>query len=336
VTALSVPVRKRTVDPWLLGVGLVYIAVVAWYTFLSLWRYDIFHAGVDDGIFTQVVNGLFHGFSSTEEQANHLLVHFSPVLALAFPFVETFRGAAGLIVLQALVTGAVLFPVWGIASSRLTKPMALAVTIVAACYPPLSGEAVGDFHELAFAPALSGCLVWALDRRSWRWAVAVAILLCTVKEDQFVALAFIGLVVATTSRNDPQRARCGGVIASIAAAFALVYFGILRPAMNPHFPYWSFHFYQWWWNPPTPNGFVSWNSPVRLQYFIAAFAPLAFVPVLSRRYAIFVVPGLAEVMLSHEAITFSSVFTTARPGAATCWLRSQTVPDSSQLARKVM
>jgi uncharacterized membrane protein len=296
--------RFLRVDPWRFACLALYVALGVTYATLGLWRYDIFRAGVDDGIFTQIVNSTFWGFSSSQEgNANHLLVHFSPALALALPFVRAFDGATGLIVLQAFVTAAVVFPVWGLASVRLPKPLAFAITVVAACYPPISGEAVGDFHELAFAPALCGCLVWALDRRAWRWAIVTTLALACVKEDQFVSLALIGAFVAVTARSDRPLQRCGVTIAAIAAAFAVFYFVALRPLINPHFPYWSLHFYQWWWFPPTPNGFVAWNAPIRLQYLLGALAPLAFVPLLSRRYIAFAVPGLAEVMLSHEAIT---------------------------------
>jgi uncharacterized membrane protein len=291
-------------DLWQIGIIALYLALSAVYTMLGVWRYDIFRAGIDDGIFTQIINGAFNGFSSTQEGgADHLLVHFSPILIVALPFVRALGGAVGLIALQAFITAAVLFPVWGMASARLPKLMAFAVTLLAACYPPLSGEAVGDFHELAFAPLLSACLVWALDRRAWRWTIAAAVLLACVKEDQFVSLAFIGFFVAATSHSDRELRRCGLRVALIAIAFAIFYFAVLRPLINPHFPYWSFHFYQWWWYPPTPSGFVGWNSPIRLQYLVAALSPLAFLPVLSRRYFAFVLPGFAEVMLSHEAIT---------------------------------
>jgi len=285
-------------------VAALYLALAGVYTCLGLWRYHIFRAGVDDGVFTQVANGAFHGFSSTVGQnANHLLVHASPILIVTVPFVKLFDGAPGLIVLQAFTCAAVVFPVFALACARFSKPAALAVTLVAACYPPLSAEAVGDFHELAFAPVLGAALVLALDRRAWRWAIAAALALVCIKEDQFVALAFIGGVIALTSRPDPERRRCGMWIASIGIAGAILYFGVLRPLIDPRFPYWSLHYYQWWWFPPTPNGFAGWNSALRPEYLLAALLPLGFLPLLSRRYFVFTLPGLAEVMLSHEAIT---------------------------------
>ena len=297
------PARLR-ISGWWLAVFAAYVSLAGAYTWLGFWRYHIFRAGVDEGVFTQVANTAFHGFFSTVgERANHLLIHASPILVVTVPFVKVFNGAPGLVILQAVACAAVVFPIFALASTRFSKPVAFVITLIAACYPPLSGEAIGDFHELAFVPAVAAGLVLAIDRRAWRWAIVASVVLACVKEDQFVALAFIGCVVALTSRADPERRRCGAWIAAIGVAGAILYFGAIRPLIDPHFPYWSFHYYQWWWRPPTPLGFAGWSSPLRFQYLIAALSPLGFLPVLSRRYFVFVLPGLAEVMLSHEAIT---------------------------------
>jgi uncharacterized membrane protein len=287
---------------WPLAVTALFFVLAGVYIYLGMWRYAIFRAGIDDLIFTQVVNSAFGTFSSTVEgSVNHFLVHFSPVLYVAVPFVKLFDGARGLILLQCLLAAATIFPVWSLASARFAKPLAFAVTVVAAIYPPLSAEAVGDFHELAFVPPLAATLVWAIDRQRWRVAIAVAALLAMVKEDQLVSLAFIGVAVVIMARNDRAMRRCGLWIASIAIGAAVLYFGIVRPLIDPHLAYFSLHFYEWWRVTPTPAAFAGPFSPLRPQYLFALLLPLAFLP-LASRYMIFAVPGLAEVLLSHEAI----------------------------------
>jgi len=281
----------------------LYLLLAGIYVYLAMWRYAIFRAGVDDFMFTQIVNGAFAGLSTTMEgSVNHFLVHFSPVLYLAFPFVKLFDGARGLIVLQCLLSAAILFPIWGLAASRFPRWLAFAVTVIAATYPVLSAEAVGDFHELAFAPALAATLVWAVDRKRRGVALAAAIALALVKEDQFVSLAFIGLIVALMNRQDRTMRSCGLWICGIGIGAAVFYFAILRPLIDPHFHYFSLHYYEWWRQPSTTAGFANPVSLVRLQYLFAILLPLAFLP-LASRYMLFAVPGLAEVLLSHEAIT---------------------------------
>jgi uncharacterized membrane protein len=304
VSALERPARQRF-DLWSLGVVSLFAASFGVYMYLLLWRYDIFRAGVDDGIFTQIANSAFSGFSSTVEGgANHLLIHFSPILILTVPFVRIFHGVHGLDVLQALLVAAIVFPIWSLASSRFSKPLAFAVTFVAACYPPLSAEAVGDFHELAFAPVLTAWLVLAIDRRAFRYVLVIALVLLCVKEDQCVSLAFIGVLLFATSKGDAQRRRCGLWLAILAVCVLGLYFGVIRRLIDPAFPYWSFHYYQWWWFPPTPAGFIDVNSFARPMYLVAALAPLAFLP-LGSRYIWFALPGFTEVLLSHEGVTLS-------------------------------
>lgn len=288
---------------WLFAVGALYVTLAAIYIYLAYWRYIIFRAGVDDLIFTQVVNSTLSGFSATlEGSVNHLLVHFSPILVVALPFVRLFDGARGLILLQCLLTAATIIPVWGIAASRFPRPFAFAVTLVAATYPALSAEAVGDFHELAFVPPLAAALVWAIDRKALRLAITAAAVLMLVKEDQFVSLVCIGLITAALGRKDRRMWLCGLGIAAIGLGGGVFYFCVLRPLIDPHFQYFSLHYYEWWLFPSTPAGFAGLFSPLRPQYLFAILLPLAFLP-LASRYMLFAIPGLAEVLLSHEAIT---------------------------------
>jgi len=297
------PALRRDRIRWWLAVAVLYVSLAGVYIYLGTWRYAIFRAGVDDSIFTQVVDSALSGFrASLEGNVNHLLVHFSPILVTAWPFVDVFKGAPGLIVLQSLLIAATIIPLWGIAAARLPRWLAFATTLVAATYPPLSSEAVGDFHELAFAPALAATLVWAIDRKAWRIAILAAAVLATVKEDQFVSLAFIGVVTAIIGRKERPMRSCGLWIAAIAFGAAIFYFGILRPAIDPHFPYFSLHFYQWGRVLSTPAGFADLSSPLRAEYLFAILLPLAFLP-LGSRYVLFAVPGLVEVLSSHEAIT---------------------------------
>ena len=138
-----------------------------------MWRYAIFRAGVDDLNFhAGHQRHVYWIFRHVGRSVNHLLVHFSPILVVGFPFVRSLNGAPGLVLLQSLLIAATIIPLWGLAVTRFPKWLAFATTLIAATYPPLSAEAVGDFHELAFTPPLAATLVWAIDRRSWRVAIA--------------------------------------------------------------------------------------------------------------------------------------------------------------------
>lgn len=284
---------------------------LVWALFLTLastlcaiahWRYTIFRDDVDLGIFTQVIAGLGHGFSSTAEGGvSHLLVHWSPIVATSWPFVRAF-GPVGLQYFQAILVAAVVFPVWGLARARFSPVPALVLVAVATLYPILCANAVGDFHEMAFVPLLSATLVYALDRRRWSTSIVTALLLACTKEDQFVVLAANGVLFAVTARGDAWSKRIGLTIAGLAIAMSILYFGVVREALNPHVPYESLRFFDW---SGTQGGGhdVVWGVLLsRVRYVAAILAPLAFLPCISR-YGLFLIPGFVEILAAHQPVT---------------------------------
>jgi uncharacterized membrane protein len=290
--------ESRVPAIWDLLAAGVFVVLAALLCTIAHWRYAIFRNGVDLGIFTQVVAGIGHGFSSTAEGGvNHLLVHWSPVIALTWPVVRAF-GPIGLQYVQAVLIAATVLPVWGLARERFAAPVAFAVLSVAALYPILWANGVGDFHEMAFVPLLAAAFAYALDRRRWTVAVVVALLLLCTKEDQFVALAVVGLLFAATARGDASARKTGLLVAGLALAIGLLYFGPIRHALDPRVPYLSLGFFDW--NASTPMGFDALS--LRVWYVVAVLAPLAFLPCLSR-YGLFLIPGFVEILASSRPVT---------------------------------
>ena len=286
---------------WDVLVVALFVALGTTLCAIVYWRYAIFRNGVDLGIFTQIISGIGRGFSSTPEGGtNHLLVHWSPIIAVAWPFVRAL-GPLGLEYVQAILVAAVLFPIWGLARARFRAPIAFALVVVAAVYPILWANGVGDFHEMAFVPLLSATLVYALDRRRLTMSVVTALLLLCTKEDQFVVLAINGLLFAATSRGDAKAGRTGVLVCALAIAMALAYFGPIRHALNSTAPYLSLRFFDWQETTTGAAGSAGLLLP-RVWYVVVVLAPLAFLPCFSR-YGLFLIPGLVEVLASHRPVT---------------------------------
>lgn len=277
----------------------LFLALAATLCAIAGWRYAIFRNDVDLGIFTQVIASLGHGFSSTVEGGvNHLLVHWSPILFVAWPFLAAF-GPVGLEYLQAILVAAVLFPIWGLARARFGPAPAFALTLVAALYPILWANGVGDFHEMAFVPLLSATLVYTLDRRYWNWALVTALLLACTREDQFVLLGANGVLFAVAARDDVAAKRTGWIICGLAVGMAALYFGVVRPALNPHVAYAALRFFDW--SGGAGGGASSVLLP-RIAYILIVLGPLAFLPCLSR-YGLFLIAGFVEILASHQPVT---------------------------------
>jgi uncharacterized membrane protein len=289
---------------WNALVALLFAVLASALCVIVHWRYAIFRNDVDLGIFTQVISGIGHGFSSTAEgSVNHLLVHWSPIIAVGWPFVRAW-GPIGLEYLQAVLVAAVLFPIWGLARARFRPPAAFFLVVIAAIYPILWANGVGDFHEMAFVPLFSATLVYALDRRRWALAAVTALLLLGTKEDQFVLVAANGLLFAATARGDVAARRAGWAICALAIAMSLAYFGVVRAALNPHVPYASLEFYNWSAGPSVAHDFL-WNALLaRARYVLIVLAPLAFLPCISR-YGLFLIPPLIEILAARQPVTLA-------------------------------
>jgi uncharacterized membrane protein len=295
--------RARPFVPWAF-IGTLTLALASVLAFIDWWRYAIFRNDIDLGLFTQVVASTGGRFSSTAEGgANHLLTHWSPIVAAMWPLVRWF-GPIGLQFGQACLAAATLVPVWALARARLGNRMAAILATIAALYPLLWANGVGDFHEMAFVPLLSATLVYAIDRRRWPLAsVAVALLLCT-KEDQFWILGCIGAMIALTARKDRDLRLFGSIVLLLAIAAAALYFGVVRHVLDPTAAYGSLKFFDWRPGAGVGSAPVFALIAVRATYALIVLAPLAFLPCASR-YGLFLIPGAIEIMASHLGVTLA-------------------------------
>ncbi|HZT14072.1 MAG TPA: DUF2079 domain-containing protein [Candidatus Baltobacteraceae bacterium] len=276
----------------------VFAALQIW---IGFWRFDIYRAGVDDGIFTQVILSTGGCFCAAAEGLNHMLVHFSPALVAGYPFLRIFGDAHGLIVLQALAIAATAFPLYGIAKRHVNDTTAGLFAVVAMAYPVLWAQTFTDFHENAFVPVLDATLAWSIVARRRRFGAAAAAALLLVKEDQTVLLAMIGVLVALVYRRDKDLRRFGVGVAAAAVAVAVLYFAAIRPWIDPGLSYGGLKFFNWTGatlaNAPT----VPLLSMQRVEYLFWALLPLTFLPLRSRLFLL-AIPGLLEVLASRYDI----------------------------------
>jgi uncharacterized membrane protein len=285
-------------------VALATTAYAAVFFVLGADRYVTFHSGADLGLFAQTIASAFHGFSNTIEGGSHFTYHFSPILYLAAPLLWATHSALSLVFVQSVATSLVAPAIYAIARKRTTESRAGALACIALLYPPLQGVTFTDFHETAFVPAAVAWLLWAIDaRRFGIAALMVVVALCT-KEDQAPAMAFLGVAGCVYFGRRGERTAtvfCASVIAVAIVVFA-GYFAIVRPLAGATLPWAPTHFYAWY----APNGGPPWQEQIagRLTYLIEAFVPLAFLPLRSP-VVLLAIPGFAEVLGSHEPLTYT-------------------------------
>ena len=276
--------------PWLIA-----CAVFAVYTPISVFRYlQLNPSSWDLGIFTEVVKQYAHlGAPVVDIRGAGVTLlgdHFSPVVALIAPFFLIVPSSVTLLVAQALLVAVSVVPVTRTAGEKLGRRAGWAAGAAYGFSWGLQQMIDFDFHEIAFAVPLLAFSMSALLRGRTRAAVAWALPLVFVKEDQGFTVAAIGLLVIIVSRW-----RDGSGRAAIRGGQLLIVWGIAWSVVSiaviiPHFN--LTHHYQYWSDGGTlsPGGhfsitglfrqlFTSW--PTKLQTILMILLPTAFIALRS-------------------------------------------------------
>jgi uncharacterized membrane protein len=267
-------------------------------------RYMAHRSAEDLGIFFQTIASAFSGFSNTIEGANHLTVHFSPLLYLIAPLVWMTHSALALVAVSAAANACVAPALFLIARKRVDERAAAWIASIAFFYPPLWGVTFTDFHENSLVPVVTVWLLSALDARKFRTAFVLALTALCIKEDQAVFLAFLGCAayVYYARKADGTGKRWAALITASAAAVFVGFFAVVRPLAGAHGAWHPSVFYTQ--TKSTAVASLLRNVTDRLGYLFLAFAPLAFLPLRSR-VVILALPAFAEVLLSRAPVTYT-------------------------------
>ncbi len=204
VTSAGQPARSAARPD--LVTWLIAAAVFAAYTVISVFRY-LRHAPTswDLGIFTEYVKQYAHLRAPIVDVRgagfNLMGDHFHPIVALIAPFFRVFPTPVTLLVAQALLAAASVFPVSRAARELIGPGQGRAIAAAYGFSWGLQQMVNYDFHEIAFAVPLLAFSLSALVRGRIRPAVLWALPLVFVKEDQGFTLVAIGLIIAFAYRR---------------------------------------------------------------------------------------------------------------------------------------
>ncbi len=141
-------------------------------------------------------------------------------MALVAPFYRLFPSPVTLLVAQVLLTAVSVVPVCRAARALLGTGVSRVIGAAYGFSWGLQQMTVFDFHEIAFAVPLLACSLSALVRRRPRAAVAWALPLVLVKEDQGLTVAAIGLVMIAAAIRARARGQGDGAAGSAGPSAA--------------------------------------------------------------------------------------------------------------------
>jgi uncharacterized membrane protein len=227
---------------------LIALAAFLAYGTLSVFRYLRLEPGSWDlGIYTEYVKQLAHlrapivairgaGF-------NLLGDHFQPIVGLIAPFFRLFPTPVTLLVAQALLTAVSVVPVCRAAQVMIGTGAGRATGLAYAFSWGLQQMITFDFHEIAFAVPLLAFSLSAFLRRRAGAAVAWALPLVFVKEDQGFTVAALGLLMTVLAVDAARRrwAMAGLALVFWGMAWSVLAISVIVPHFNPghQYPYWS-------------------------------------------------------------------------------------------------
>ena len=329
-------VRRISALAWIWLGSAAYFAI---FSTLGLDRYAAHRSAEDFGIFFQTIASAFNGFSNAIEGASHFTVHFSPILYVLSPFVRVTHSAVPLILVSAACNATVAPALFLIARRRVSERTALAIAGLSFIYPPLCGVTFADFHENSLVVPTIAWLLYALDARKFSLAFVFALIALATKEDEaiFIAALVIAAIFYFRARNDRDGVRWLAVILACAIVTFAGYFTIVRPLAGAREAWHPLVMY----SPAQPETRTAFQQlGDRAGYLLLTFAPLLFLPFLSRLVWLAVLP-FAEVLLSRAPVTYTMgqhyaavwipyVLTAFTLGAGILWVRND------KLARKML
>ncbi len=282
--------------------GLAYVAylcIVSAYnvTTLSVSTFDI-------GIFTQMFESMKRDFSQVttlerDKFMSHFGVHISPIYYLLLPFYYLLPYGETLEVLQVLVVFSGVIPLYLILKQMdfpaLVKPMILLWFFVT---PALTTAGSYHLHENCFLVPLLLWLIYA-NLRQWKWRLALIILLTLmIKEDAFIYVVSVGLYFLLQKRFTLSKGSKWTIVFS-QLVFPVLYFGLClfilnqygEGAMVSRFDNFlladqkglSKVLENIFLNPSYT--FASFFSQAKLKYIFILFLTQAFLPILQREWA---------------------------------------------------
>lgn len=301
---------RRSRNAAILLCGLFFAAAVGTLTCLRYITYQT--PNYDFGIFC---NMFYHMKTSLlplttcerDTLLSHFAVHISPIYYLLLPFYAIFPSPLTLQIGQAAVLASSLIPLCLLAKKYgLSDSETVLLSLAAACYPALSGGCSFDIHENCFLPPL---LLWMFVCYEYRrpillYIAAFAVLM--VKED---AAAYVLIFAAFLFFSRKER-RHSLLLADLSLGYFVFALHLLNTfgegAMTGHYPNLIGEDGSFLDIPllllRNPGYFLSQlfltvtGDDGKFQYLLQLFAPLALLPLCTRKFDRFLL--LAPLLLN--------------------------------------
>lgn len=294
---------------------LVIAAAIAYAVFLGVFSIQQHHrfltGGYDLGHYEILMYNALHGsfFRSPIlwgiDGGNNLANHAELAMLLFVPFYAIHPGPEAMLVIQAVMMGGSVIPLYLLCRSALSALTSLSLCFAYLIAASFSSPLFYDFHWLPLAIPFQFLLMYALNTRRWKLAAVALLLALLVREDVALTLAVASTYFVTSKRN----VKLGVALCAVCLTwFVGMKFGVMRVAGNFDFG--------WIYQDLIIEGEKGVGSVVKtgltnplyvlgtlftkpkLVFMLHLLVPLAFLPWRNWRWALFSAGGAVVTLLT--------------------------------------
>ena len=302
--------------PWVIVVGLFvfYASYFSFYTIQNHWnlRTAAYDLAIEDNVVYNAMYGKLLKASPMFGPEGTHLGHHATFFAFALaPFYAISPAPETLLIIQAVLIGAAVIPLFLFARGRLGPWYAAVIAALYVLYAPLHGANLYDFH---YPPLGIGFVFWTMflvDTKRDKWAAVALLLALSVRED--IALAIFGVGAYFLLSN--RRPKAGFTL----AATGLCYFVVMKMGVMPAIRDGKESF-AWYYKdlvpPGGPKGFRGILTTIignpaytlgrlvqtkKILYLLQVITPFAFLPWRRGIGFVFCLSGLVITLLAHRS-----------------------------------
>jgi len=329
------------------------IIAAAFFAFVSAWTVCRFlsfaNSTYDFGIFAQ----MFHNMAESgapmttlerSRELSHFHVYMSPIYYLMLPFYWLFPSPVTLQILQAAILASAVLPLYKLARLHaLSGLQGLLLCAVLLVFPAFSGGTSYDLHENCFLTPLILWMLYAADRKNRKLTALFALLTLAVKED--AAIYVVAFCLWLFFRRKEDRAFALGLaLVALAWFFAVTSYlanygdGVMSNRYNNLMPVGSQSLLSVLvaaLSCPMKLLYEAFE-PQKLTFFCQTMLPLAFMPLLTRKFERFllIVPFFVVNLLSDYPYQHSIFFQYTY--GSTAFLLYLTVVNLADIPKKAL
>jgi len=309
--------------PWaiVIGVFVFYAIYFSYFTIQNHWnlRTSAYDLAIEDNVVYNAMYGEMLKaspmFGPTGIHLGHHATFFAFLLA---PFYALSPQAETLLIIQAIIIGAAVIPLFLFARSRLGPWYAAIIAVLYVLYAPVHGANLYDFH---YPPLGIGFVFWTVylvDIKRYRWAALAIFLSLSVREDIALQIFVVGAYFVLSNR----RPKAGLIIAAVGIGYFLIMKMGVMPAVRG-----GKESFAWYYKdlipPGGPKGFSGILATIggnpgytltrllqneKILYILQIMTPFAFLPWRRGIGFVFCLPGLLMTLLAHREASYQISF----------------------------